>query len=81
MGKKIENHAHAVSLHFFWYNLGRLHQCLPVRREGQASIARTPAMAAGVADHAWSVTQLAQRFDEPWSNSIPLPRGWVRFQV
>ena len=29
--KKIENHAHAVSLHFFWYNFGRVHQTLRVK--------------------------------------------------
>lgn len=61
--KKIENHAHAVSLHFFWYNFGRVHQSLTIKREGQAGIKRTPAMAAGVAEHPWSVTQVAQLLD------------------
>jgi hypothetical protein len=47
--KKIENHGHAVSLHFMHYNFCRKHQSL----KGQ-----TPAMAAGVADHVWSIAEL-----------------------
>jgi hypothetical protein len=46
--KKLENHAAAVALYFTWYNLGRVHQTLKA----------TPAMAAGVADHVWSVDEL-----------------------
>lgn len=48
--KKIENHWHAVSLHFMYYNFGRIHKSLRV----------TPAMAAGVSDHVWSLEQIAQ---------------------
>lgn len=36
--KKVENHAHAVALHFMYYNFGRIHKTLRI----------TPAMAAGV---------------------------------
>ena len=36
--KKMENHAHAMALHFMYYNFVRVHQTLKV----------TPAMAAGV---------------------------------
>jgi IS1 family transposase len=43
--KKFENHCHAVSLHMFWYNFIRIHQ----------TIRTTPAMAAGVTDHLWSM--------------------------
>jgi len=43
--KKAENHAHAVAIHFMWYNFGRIHQTLRV----------TPAMAAGVTDKLWSL--------------------------
>jgi IS1 family transposase len=39
--KKVENLAHAVSLHFMYYNFGRIHKSLRV----------TPAMEAGIADH------------------------------
>ena len=46
--KKVENLAHAVALHFMWYNFGRIHQTLRV----------TPAMEAGVSDHVWSLEEL-----------------------
>lgn len=46
--KKPRNHRAAVSLHFAHYNLCRIHQTLRV----------TPAMAAGVSDHVWSVQEL-----------------------
>ena len=46
--KKIENLAHAVSLHFMHYNFCRKHQTL-----GMA-----PAQAAGVADHRWTIEEL-----------------------
>jgi len=48
--KKVENHAAAVSLHFFHYNFCRVHMSL-----GKGV---TPAMAAGVTDHRWSVEDL-----------------------
>ena len=54
--KKVENHAAAVSLHFMHYNFGRPHITL-TKRYGKPT---TPAMAVGVADHPWSVTQIAQ---------------------
>lgn len=47
--KKVENHAHAVALHFMYYNFGRIHKSLRV----------TPAMAAGVSDHIWSLEDIA----------------------
>ena len=53
--KKVENHAHAVALHFFHYNFARPHQSL-----GKQT---TPAMAAGVAAYAWSLTQVAGLLD------------------
>lgn len=46
--KKIENHSHAISLHFMYYNFGRVHSSLRV----------TPAMEAGVADHVWSIEEI-----------------------
>lgn len=49
--KKVENHAHAVALHFLHYNFARPHQSL-----GKQT---TPAMAAGVANYPWSLTQVA----------------------
>ena len=46
--KKIENHAAAVGLHMMHYNFVRIHQALRV----------TPAMAAGVTDRVWEVSDL-----------------------
>lgn len=57
--KKVENHAHAVSLHFMHYNFGRPHKTL-TKKFGKPT---TPAMAAGVARFPWSVTQIAQLLD------------------
>ena len=47
--KKAENHGHAVALHFMFYNFGRIHKTLRV----------TPAMAAGVSDHIWTLEEIA----------------------
>jgi IS1 family transposase len=51
--KRVENLAHAVSLHFLYYNFARPHSALRGRYP------RTPAMAAGVADHIWSLEEIA----------------------
>lgn len=54
--KKIENLEHAVSLHFMFYNFARIHKTLRV----------TPAMEAGIADHVWSLEEIAGLVqDEP----------------
>lgn len=47
--KKAENHAAMVAIHFMYYNFGRIHKTLRV----------TPAMAAGLADHVWSLEDIA----------------------
>jgi IS1 family transposase len=52
--KKVENHAHAVALHFMYYNFGRIHKTLRV----------TPAMQAGVSDHVWSLEEIAALPDQ-----------------
>jgi len=57
--KKLENHAAAVSLHFMYYNFAHPHQSL----KEQPGVGRTPAMAAGVADHAWSVEEIVKLLD------------------
>ena len=49
--KKVANHAAMVSLHFMAYNFARPHMALGKNR--------TPAMAAGVADHVWTVQEIA----------------------
>ncbi len=55
--RKVENLAHAVSLHFMHYNFARPHKALKERYP------RTPAMAAGVADHIWSLEEIAALLD------------------
>lgn len=52
--KKVENHAHAIALHFFSYNLCRIHGGLRV----------TPAMAAGVTDRVWDLEDLIDLLEE-----------------
>ncbi len=61
--KKIENHAHTVSLHFMYYNFSRVHQSLRVRRPDGTFAKRTPAMAAGVCSYPWSLSQIAGLLD------------------
>jgi IS1 family transposase len=53
--KKVENLAHAVALHFMFYNFGRIHQTLRV----------TPAMEAGISDHVWSLEEIAALTEIP----------------
>jgi IS1 family transposase len=55
--RKVENLSHAVSLHFMHYNFARPHQALKERYP------RTPAMAAGVTDHVWSLEEIAALLD------------------
>ncbi len=53
--KKIENHQHAIALHYMYYNFCRKHQTLTKDRGG---LHTTPAMAAGVADHVWKLEEV-----------------------
>ena len=53
--KKIENHGHAVAMFFQFYNYCRPHQTL-----GRKT---TPAMAAGLADHVWTLEELIGLLD------------------
>lgn len=46
--KKVENHRLAVAVHFVHYNFCRIHQ----------TIRCTPAMAAGLSDHVWELSEL-----------------------
>jgi IS1 family transposase/transposase-like protein len=48
--KKWENHWASVALWYCWYNFGRVHK----------SLRMTPAMAAGIADHIWTVRELLE---------------------
>lgn len=51
--KKIENHSYAVALHQMFYNFVRIHQTLKV----------TPAMAAGVTDKLWEISDVVAMID------------------
>jgi hypothetical protein len=56
---KIENYVHAVNLFYAFYNLCRSHQTL-TKKAGKPT---TPAMAAGIEAHPWSVSQLCALLD------------------
>jgi IS1 family transposase len=58
LSKKMENHAHAMALHFLYYNFVRIHKTLKV----------TPAMAAGVTDRLWEVADMINVL-EAWEAS------------
>ena len=57
--KKMENHAHAMALHFLYYNFVRIHKTLKT----------TPAMAAGVTDRLWEVADMINVI-EAWEAAI-----------
>ena len=65
-GRKIGNHAHSVALHFMHCNFCRIHQTHKV----------TLAMAVGVADRLWDVSDIAQLVEATAPN--PGPRGPYR---
>ena len=48
--KKWENLKAAIALHFAWYNFIRRHQ----------SLRMTPAMAAGITNHMWTMRELLE---------------------
>ena len=50
--KKIENLEYAVALHFMYYNFARPHISLA------NPCHRTPAMAAGISNHVWTVEEI-----------------------
>jgi IS1 family transposase len=52
--KKVENHAAAIALHTMYYNFVRIHQTLRV----------TPAMAAGVSDRLWEVSDIVAMLEQ-----------------
>ena len=51
--KKIENHIHAIAIHYMHYNFVRIHQ----------SLRCTPAMAAGVSSKLWSIEDIVALLD------------------
>jgi IS1 family transposase len=67
--KKIENHALSVALHYMHYNFCRIHKTLRI----------TPAMAAGVTDHVWSVADIVAMIEA--AEPAPPKRGPYKKQV
>ena len=63
--KKVESHANAVALHFMYYNFIRIHQTLKV----------SPAMAAGVTDKLWEVSDIVALLEERETAKAPKVRG------
>ncbi len=59
--KKAANLEHAVALHFMHYNFARPHKTLTDRAGGYPT---TPAMAAGVADHVWAISEIVALIEE-----------------
>jgi IS1 family transposase len=58
--KKLENHCHMVALYAVWYNFVKMHKTLRM----------TPAMAAGVCDHLWTIEKIVELVDE-WEAAQP----------
>jgi IS1 family transposase len=57
--KKIENHAHSVALHYMHYNFVRIHKTHRV----------SPAMAAGVTDHLWTISDIVDLVEKSEATS------------
>jgi hypothetical protein len=51
--KKIDNHIHALSLYFVWFNFCRQHKAHRL----------SPAMAAGISDRLWSIEDIVVLID------------------
>ena len=52
--KKLENHYHALSLYFMFYNFVRIHKTLSI----------TPAMAAKLTDRLWTMEDIVALIDK-----------------
>jgi hypothetical protein len=58
--KKAENHTHAVSLHFMFYNFVRPHMTLTKAAKAKKT---TPVMACGLTDHVWTIEEVLGLMD------------------
>jgi hypothetical protein len=61
----VENHYHALSLYFVFYNFVRVHK----------SLRTSPAMAAGVADRLWSMEDVAVLVENVEVQKLTLKRA------
>ncbi len=59
--RKVENHTRAVDIHFMFYNFCRPHMTLT--KAHPLHYPQTPAMAAGLTDHVWSVEEVCALMD------------------
>ena len=62
------------------HNFARVHRTLTIEDENGKKIKRTPAMAAGVTDHVWTLKEIAGLLDSnwpttPWTPSFTLYSG------
>lgn len=60
--RKVENHAHAIALHYMVYNFVKIHK----------SIRCTPAMAAGVTSKLWDIADVVALLPEPVAKNAGL---------
>lgn len=60
--EKVKKRRNQVALHFLHYNFARIHKTLRI----------TPAMAAGISDHVWSMEEIAMLADASYA---PKKRG------
>jgi len=65
--KKLENHMHAISLYFMFYNFCKIHKSLRV----------TPAMAAGVSETLWEISDIVKLIPE----DAPKKRGSYKKKI
>lgn len=69
--KKIENHCYAVALHFMYYNFVKIHSTLK----------ETPAMAAGVTDRLWEISDIVKLLEEKEAAEFPKVRGPYKKEI
>jgi hypothetical protein len=66
--RKLENHYHALSLYFTFYNFTRIHKAHRV----------TPAMAAGITDRLWSMADIVRLVDQAEIAAVARKRALSR---
>src|SRR5580692_2421610 len=67
--KKFENHASMVAIHAVYYNFARIHKTLRI----------TPAMAAGLSDHVWTLEEIVMMADSYLP--APVKRGAYKKRI
>jgi len=68
--KKVENHAHAIALHYMYYNFCRMHK----------SLRCTPAMAANVKSKLWEIEDIIN-MAMPYLEKAPSKRGTYKKRI